>query len=108
MQLKLIDSLAEFLKEAVKTENNRLKAKMKDLTDSYSKLAIDEMKKFNASVESIPMVRFVNQKNKILDQANKLSSFDVKKFEDIQNPDYARGELVFQNYEQQRLNAKKF
>ena len=66
------------LKETVKKENNWLKAKMKDQTDSYAKPAINEMKKFKTSVESISMVRFVNQKDKILDKANKLSSIVVK------------------------------
>ena len=80
---------------------------MKDQTDSYAKPAINEMNKFKASVVSIPMVPFVNQKNKILDQANKYCSIDVKMFEDIQNPDCTSGELVFQNYEQKRLNAKE-
>ena len=51
------------MEHAVKNENNQLKSKMKEWTDSHVIQSIDKMKKFKASVESIPMVSFVNQRN---------------------------------------------
>ena len=86
------------MEESIYTESDRLKSKMKEWTASHGRLPIDEMKKFKASVESMPMVSFVNQRSKILEQANKLSSIDIKKFIDAQDPYYAQGEFVFENY----------
>ena len=54
---------AAIMEKTVKTDNNQLKSKMKEWTDSHVRPPIDEMKKFKASVESMPMVSFVNQKN---------------------------------------------
>ena len=54
---------AEIMKKTIETDNNRLKSKMNEWIVSHVRPPIDEMKKFKASVESMPMVSFVNQKN---------------------------------------------
>ena len=54
---------AAIMEKTVKTDNNRLKSKMKEWTDSHVIQSIDEMKNFKASFESMPMVSFVNQRN---------------------------------------------
>ena len=88
-KIKKIKNFAAIMEKTVKKENNRLKSKMKEWTDSHVIQSIDEMKKFKASVESMPMVSFVNQKNKTLEQASNLSSIIVEDFKDVQDPDYA-------------------
>ena len=62
-QLLKNHNFAEDMEHAVKNEKNQLKSKMKEWTDSHVIKSIDKMKKFKASVESIPMVSFVNQRN---------------------------------------------
>ena len=54
---------AEIMKKTFETDNNRLNSKMNEWIISHVRPPIDEMKKFKASVESMPMVSFVNQKN---------------------------------------------
>jgi hypothetical protein len=71
---------------------------MKKWTDSHVRGPIDEMEKFKAKVENMPIVDFVNQKTKLLDQAKKLSSLDVEDYKDTQDPDFVKGEFLFKNY----------
>ena len=63
------------------------------------------MQKLKTEIENMPMVDFVNQNTKLLDQAKKLSSLSVKEFEDSPDPDYVKGTFVFENYLQRRKNA---
>ena len=88
-QINNIKIFAAIMEKTVKTDNNLLKSKMKEWIINHVRPAIDEMKKFKASVESMPMVSFVNKKNKTLEQASNLSSIIVEDFEDVQDPDYA-------------------
>ena len=54
---------AAIMENTIEADNNRLKSKMKEWIVDHVRPAIDEMKKFKDSFESMPMVSFVNQRN---------------------------------------------
>ena len=58
---------AAIMENAIESDNIRLKSKMNEWIINHVRQPIDEMRKFKASVESMPMVSFVNKRNKILD-----------------------------------------
>ena len=62
-QINKIKDFASIMEKTIKINSNRLKSKMNEWIISHVRPPIDEMKKFKASVESMPMVSFVNQKN---------------------------------------------
>ena len=62
-QINNIKNFAAIMEKTIKINSNRLKSKMNEWIISHVRPPIDEMKKFKASVESMPMVSFVNQKN---------------------------------------------
>ena len=66
-QINKIKIFAEIMQKTIKTDSNRLKSNMKEWIISDVRSPIDEMKKFKDSFESMPMVSFVNKRNKILD-----------------------------------------
>ena len=59
-ELEYIIDFAKSLENVVRNKNNQLKLKIKEWTDNHLTLPIDEMKKFKASFESMPMISFVN------------------------------------------------
>ena len=62
-QINNMKNFAAIMEKTIKINSNRLKSKMNEWIISHVRPPIDEMKKFKASVESMPMVSFVNQKN---------------------------------------------
>ena len=62
-QINNIKNFAAIMEKKIKINSNRLKSKMNEWIISHVRPPIDEMKKFKASVESMPMVSFVNQRN---------------------------------------------
>ena len=70
------------MESAIKNESNRVKSKMRKWTDSHVRKPIDEFTKFKFKVENMPIVDFVNETTKLLNQANKLSSLHAEDFVD--------------------------
>ena len=81
-QLEILERFASAVESAIKNESNRVKSEMKKWTDSLVRRPINEMEKFKAKVENMPIVDFVNERTKLLNQANKLSSLHAEDFVD--------------------------
>ena len=56
----------------------------------------------------MPMVKFVNKTASIIDQSKLLSAKEVEKFKLLSDPEYAKGEFKFDNYERMREDAGEF
>ena len=64
-----MNRFASAIQSAIKNENNRVRSEIKKWTDSHVRGPIDKMQKLKTEIENMPMVDFVNQNTKLLEQA---------------------------------------